>query len=197
MSPRTLSAGIILSLFLGILLLWLSPEDRTLGSLLKLVYLHGALINTGIILFTAAGLISVFSLLRNRAYFSLLFAIEKTAIIFWVAATITGNVTSILAWGGLFWGEPRFNATVIISLASISIYLISTAAAPPKAAPLLGAALAVAVWVLMVNAGRIMHPDNPFATSGLPIKTFFVAITMLFFLSSVLIVRLISKKDSQ
>ncbi len=31
----------------------------------------------------------------------LLFAIEKTAIIFWVATIIIGDMTSVFAWGGI------------------------------------------------------------------------------------------------
>jgi len=50
--------------------------------------------------------------------FKLLFAIEKTAVIYWAAATIIGDLTSVVAWGGINPGEPRFAATIIISLAS-------------------------------------------------------------------------------
>ena len=195
MNQKTISSGIVFFLFLGILLLWLSPDDKSLGSLLKLVYLHGALINTGLILFTAAGIVSLLSFFRNSAGFSLLFAIEKTAIFFWVTATIIGDATSQLAWGGLFWGEPRFNATIIISLMAVSIYFISTAAANPKVISLLGIGLAVAVWVLMLNARRVMHPDNPFGVSEPSIKFFFAAITLVFLIAAILIVRLIDKKE--
>ncbi len=100
--------------------------------MLKLVYLHGALINTGLFLFSYLGLLSLMSFFRKSPDFSLLFSIEKTAIIFWVAATIAGNITSQLAWGGIFWGEPRLQATVLISLISISIYFISSASENAK-----------------------------------------------------------------
>ncbi|MCX9012760.1 MAG: hypothetical protein OIN66_16785 [Candidatus Methanoperedens sp.] len=195
MNRKTVSFGVIFSLLLGILLLWLSPDDRSLGSLLKLVYLHGALINTGLILFTAAGIVSLLSLFRNNAGFFLLFAIEKTAISFWIAATIIGDVTSQLAWGGLFWGEPRFSATIIISLMAVSIYFISTATGNPKVISLLGTGLAVAVWVLMISARKVMHPDNPFGVSEPSIKFFFGAITIVFLIAAILIVRLIYKKE--
>ncbi|VVB91945.1 Uncharacterised protein [uncultured archaeon] len=195
MTTKRLLTGIILALLIGILLLWLSPDDKSLGSLLKLVYLHGALINTGLILFTAAGIVSLLSFFRNSSGFSLLFAIEKTAIFFWVAATIIGDATSQLAWGGLFWGEPRFNVTIIISLMAVSIYFISTAIGNPKVISLLGTGLAVAVWVLILNARRVMHPDNPFGASEPSIKFFFAAITLVFLIAAILIVRLIDKKE--
>ncbi len=188
LNPKKLPTGVILSLLIGILLIWLSPADKKLGSMLKLIYLHGALIYTGLFLFSAVGLLGIISLFRNSSDFSLLFAIEKTAIIFWIAATIAGNVTSILTWGGIFWGEPRLQATILISLVSISIYFISSASENPKMISFLGSGLALSVWVLMTGAGRIMHPDNPFSVSESSIKFFFIVITLAFLTASILTV---------
>lgn len=164
--------------------------------MLKLIYLHGALIDTGLFLFSAAGLVSLMSLFRNSSGFSLLFAIERTAIVFWVAATIAGNITSQLAWGGIFWGEPRLQATILISLISISIYFISSASENPKIISFLGIGLALSVWGLMIRAGRIMHPDNPFSVSESSIRFFFIAITLVFLIASILTVRWITKKET-
>ena len=195
MNPKKLPAGVIISLIVGILLVLLSPEDKELGSVLKLIYLHGALIDTGLLLFTAVGLVSLMSLFRKGSGFSLLFAIEKTAIMFWVAATIAGNITSKLAWGGFLWGEPRLQATIIISLISISIYLISSASENPKTISFLGIGLALSVWGLMIRAGRIMHPDNPFSVSESTFRIFFSVITLVFLITSIQIIRWINKKS--
>lgn len=94
---------IALSILLAILLIMLAPEDKTLGSMQKLIYLHGALIVTGLFLFSTAGLIALISLFRSSSTLSFLFAFEKTAIIFWVAATIVGDVASQLVWGGILF----------------------------------------------------------------------------------------------
>jgi hypothetical protein len=194
-NPKRLPAGVILSLIVGIVLVLLAPEDKELGPVLKLIYLHGALIGVGFFLFTGVGLVSLISLFRKSSDFSLLFAIEKTAIVFWVAATIAGNIASQLAWGGIFWGEPRLQATIIISLISISIYFISSASENPKTISFLGIGLALSVWGLMIQAGRIIHPDNPFSDSESSIKFFFVIITFVFLISSILTARWISKKE--
>jgi hypothetical protein len=119
MNPKKLPASIIISLAAGILLILLSPVDKELGSVLKLIYFHGALIAAGLFLFTGEGIVSLISLFRKSSDFSLLFAIEKTAVVFWVAATIAGNIASQLAWDGIFWSEPQLQATIIISLISL------------------------------------------------------------------------------
>jgi hypothetical protein len=195
MKTNKLPPYIILFLLIGIILIWLSPEDKVLGPVLKLVYLHGAFINIGLFLFTAAGLVSLISVFRKSSDFSLLFAVEKTAIVFWVAATVAGNITSWLAWGGIFWGEPRLQATIIISLLAISIYLISSASENPKTIFFLGTGLALSVWILIIRAGRIMHPDNPFSVSESSIRFYFIIITLVFLLSSILTVIWINKKE--
>ena len=137
MNPKKLLASVILSFIVGILLVLLAPEDKELGSVLKSVYLHGALIGVGFFLFTGVGLVSLISVFRKSSDFSLLFAIEKTAIVFWVAATIAGNIASQLAWGGIFWREPTLQDTIIISLISTSIYFISSASENPRTIPFL------------------------------------------------------------
>lgn len=196
MNQKKLPAGIIVSLIIGILLVLLSPVDKELGSVLKLIYFHGALIVAGLFLFTGAGLVSLISLFRKSSDFSLLFAIEKTAVVFWAAATIAGNIASQLAWGGILWSEPRLQATIIISFISLSIYLISSATENLRTISFLGIGLTLSVWFLMIRAARIMHPDNPFSVSESSIRFFFILITLVFLISSILVVRWISKKEN-
>lgn len=194
--PKTVPVALIFTLFIGSLLIILSPEDKELGSILKLIYLHGALVISGLSLFAAAGLVSMISLFKNGMKFKTLFAIEKTAIIFWVAATIIGDLTSLFAWGGINPGEPRFTATIIISLVSLGVYFISTSIDDRKIISLLGIGLAVSVWGIMGSAGRILHPDNPFGASEPSIKTFFFLISLVFLIASVLTVRWIKKMET-
>lgn len=196
MNLKTYPAGIILSLFVGIILIILSPDDKVLGSVSKLIYLHGALINSGLFLFICLGIVSLITLFRkNPTDLSLLFSIEKTAIIFWVAAAISGNIASRIAWGGIFWEEPRLQATILVSLLSLSIYFISSASENPKVASFLGIMLSLSVWIFMIGAGRIMHPDNPFGASGSSFRFFFALITFVFLVTSILTVRWIARKN--
>ncbi len=194
--PAKVPLTLILILLTGFLLILLSPEDKELGAVLKLIYLHGALITAGLSLFTAAGIVSIISLFRSRINFRLLFAIEKTAIIFWVAATIIGDLTSVLAWGGINPGEPRFATTIVISLLSVGVYFISTSTGNPKIISVLGIGLALSVWALMGSAGKILHPDNPFGASEPSIRIFFFMITLVFLAASVLTVRWMKKMET-
>ncbi len=194
--PAKVPVALILILLTGFVLILLSPEDKELGAVLKLIYLHGALITAGLSLFTAAGIVGIISLFRSRMNFRLLFAIEKTAIIFWVAATIIGDLTSVLAWGGINPGEPRFATTIVISLLSVSVYFISTATENRKIISVLGIGLALSVWALTGSAGKILHPDNPFGASEPSIRIFSFMITLAFLAASVLTVRWMKKMET-
>lgn len=189
-------AALTLTLFIGLLLLLIAPEEKELGAIMKLIYLHGALITSGLSLFTAAGIVSIILLFKRRINFRLLFAIEKAALIFWIAATIIGILTSVLAWGGIFPGEPRFATSIIITLVSAGAYFVSTAIDNPKIISFLGIGLSLSVWALMGSAGKILHPDNPFGASEPSIRIFFFMITLVFLTASVLTVRWINKKET-
>ena len=194
MTKEKSPAGIILFLFIGLLLILLSPEDKESGMLLKLVFLHSALITAGLSLFTAGGIVGLISLLRKVSGFTLLFAIEKTAVIFWVAASIIGGIISLLAWGEVFLDAPRLIAAVIVSLLSAGIYFISTASKNPRIISFLVIGLGLSVWTLIMNTGKIIHPDNPFGASGPAIKFYFIIITLAFLMLSIQVVRWMKKQ---
>ena len=185
---RRYSLKIILCILAIVFLIAVAPNDKQLGSILKIIYLHGAVTITGVLLFCAVGVVSLFSFFREeRSSILLLFALEKTAIIFWFASFVLGSISSKLAWGGILWSEPRFKATIIILLISVGVYFISTAI--NGMATYLGPGLCVSVWVLLLNARRVLHPENPFLASENLIQFFFIIITGIFLVISVLMVR--------
>lgn len=186
----------LLTIFIGIMLIYFSPVDSQLGPVLKLVYLHGALIFTGLFLFMALGFVSVASFLRN-SFTNLLIDVEKTAIIFWLSAAIVGNIASELAWGGIFWNEPRLKVIIIISFISLSIYFLSTASGNDKVKSILGIALSMIVFLLTLGAGKIMHPDNPFSASDPSIRFFFGMITLISLIISIQVIHRFSEKRKQ
>jgi hypothetical protein len=193
MNPKKLPVSLIVTLLIGIVLIYFSPLDSQLGPVLKLVYLHGALIFTGLFLFAALGFVSIASIFRNSLR-DLLLDIERTALVFWLSAAIVGNIASELAWGGIYWNEPRLKVIIIISLISLSIYFISTAYDNYKIRSILGIALSSLVFLLIQGAGKIMHPDNPFGASESSIWFFFGIITLVSLIISIQMVHWLSEK---
>lgn len=163
------------------LLLWLSPEDRTLGVRTRLVYLHGALIVASLLLYgTAAAAALVFLLGRNERAF-------RVATGTWVAATAvnavsfpTGLYAARVIWGGLPWDEPRFltnAAMLLVSLLVVGVVLLS---ANRRGVAILYASAAGLFAVMIRQTGRILHPVNPIGRSdSWAIKLSFLALLLL------------------
>jgi hypothetical protein len=196
MNPKECRLSLIVTLFIGIVLIWFSPSDSQLGTVLKLVYLHGALIFTSLFLFASVGFVGIASLFRNSLK-DLLLDIERTALVFWLSAAIVGNIASELTWGGIYWNEPRLKVIIIISLISLSVYFLSTASGNDKIKSVLGIALSSLVFLLILSAGKIMHPVNPFGASDSSIKFFFGIITFVSLIISVQMVHLLSEKRKE
>src|SRR5574341_1428138 len=80
-------------------LLWLSPAERTLGQVVKLVYLHGALVRTATLLFAISLPVNVGALIVGRgAWLVWGKALVWTAVIVWLAHALFSIVTTYATW---------------------------------------------------------------------------------------------------
>lgn len=190
-------ALVALGLLAGAALLWLSPEDRTLGIRTKLVYLHGALIVASLLLYAAAAALALVFLWRRDD------RLFRAATGTWLMAVATNGVsfpTGLYAakviWGGFFWSEPRIMANagmLVISLLVAGVALISAnrrgvAATYAVAATLFG--------LIIRQAGRVMHPVNPIGSSdSWAIKLSFLALLLLILALTLEAVRSLSQPE--
>jgi hypothetical protein len=173
----TVSLALVLAL--GVLLV-LSPAEATLGSVVKVVYLHGAMerISTYAYLLAAAG--GVLELVtRQAALVRWTQSLSETAIAFWLGQIIISLPAQLLAWGGLMWDEPRVVGAFWILVLTALVYVVARWIAEP--AWLAFAAVANGVIVLIVLRGGInlLHPLNPIiASESVSIKLFYFAIVV-------------------
>lgn len=189
-SPAVLVRGFTFLLGCVVLLLWLAPAEKSLGTGMRAVYLHVGLIWTGIAGFVVAGLLGLLILWRDDA------RLERWAqTVGWVATAFfaTGFLSSMLAsainWGGVFLAEPRnLSALLVISVALI----VQIGGSWPIGSRLKGA-LRVALVVIFVwsnlTTPLVLHPDNPIGTStSSAIQLSFLGIFLLFSLAAALAV---------
>ena len=142
----------------------------------------------------SVGFVGIASIFRNSLK-DLLLDIEITALVFWLSAAIVGNIASELAWGGIYWNEPRLKIIIIISLISLSVYFLSTAYGNDKLKSILGIALSSIVFLLIVSAEKIIHPVNPFGASDSSIRFFFGIITLVSLVISIQTVHWLSDRS--
>ena len=181
-SRRAWLIGALLGLLaLEALLFWLSPAEQTLGQVVKLVYLHGALIRVNLIGFVIAGLLGALWLILRRAELvRWLVSLQRTLVGAWLVYTASSIIVTYMAWGvAIAWGEPRVMATIRVTIAVVAIFLVTEIARLPALTAVGNAMLALVALLATQSAGVIRHPIDPIGgSSSVAIKVFYAGIVI-------------------
>ena len=161
---------------LVLLAVWLvlAPAEARLGQVVKLVYVHGALVWTGLLTFDLAGLLGIVALLlhwvtrrRATAWYRGTWAAGVAALIVWVIYAISAMLVTGLTWGQwIAWGEPRVRATGMILLAAVAAAVVVRLVDQKDFTAMVNVALGVAPWLVVSRVEAIRHPVNPIGGSG-------------------------------
>jgi hypothetical protein len=106
----------VLLLFVVALFTVLGPAEKTLGSNVRVVYLHGAWVWAALAAFLAAGLVGLVGLLTRRVslhYWSR--ALGRTGLFFWITYLPLSMWAMQSNWNGLFLAEPRWRLAIIFA----------------------------------------------------------------------------------
>jgi hypothetical protein len=112
-----------------LLLLWLAltPAEERLGGLIRLVFVHGALVWVGLITFSVAGVLGLLALVvRRRCLYQGADSAGLAALVVWVAYVVSAMIVTGLTWGQLIaWNEPRVRATALILMAAVVLFIVA------------------------------------------------------------------------
>jgi hypothetical protein len=172
------SAGLLLALLIWIVL---APSEARLGHLIKLVYVHGALVWVGLLTFSLAGILGLLALvLRRPIWHRGTQAAGTAALIVWVAYAISSMAVTALAWGQVVaWNEPRVRASGLLLLAALILALVVRLVRHPDFTALVNLLMGVLPWLVVRQAGVIRHPVDPIGGSGsTAIQGFYVLIVL-------------------
>lgn len=173
-----LAAGLIV-----LLLVWvaLSPSETRLGNLVKLVYVHGALVWVGLITFSVAGGLGLVALLARRpVWYRATQAAGTAAIVVWIVYSLTAMVVTALAWGQVIaWNEPRVQATGLILVAALLLAAVTRLVDHPDFTAVVNLLMGLVPWIVVSQADAIRHPVDPIGGSGsTAIQTFYLLIEL-------------------
>lgn len=162
-----LTSAVLVSLFLlSLLLLSYSPLERSLGSGIKIVYLHVALIWTGMAGLLAAGIAGLVLLIWPRpATRSWLRVISWAAFGFFATGAVVSLIAEIVNWGAIFWHEPRTASVLQVLAVAVIVQVASSWPLGARAHGLLHLALAGFMLWSTGRADLILHPENPIGAS--------------------------------
>ncbi|MGE5603223.1 MAG: hypothetical protein ACM30E_09235 [Nitrososphaerales archaeon] len=165
-SRRFVALGLV-CLVLAATILLLMPLEKTLGQVIKIVYLHGALSRAGMIGLVGAGITGVLFLVTRRPSLAAWTrGLLLSGWVFWVAHFIVSMPATRLTWGPwIAWGEPRVTMTLQLMAAGLVVLLISWLVKDDRFTAAAAALLALAVAWLAFATGVIRHPLDPIGSS--------------------------------
>jgi hypothetical protein len=160
----------------------LGPEEQSLGTNVRIVYLHGAWVLTAeaALGFSAfAGLLGI--LFRRERLHQWSVALGRSGLFFWVTYLPLSVWAMQANWNGLFLSEPRFRIAVIFAISGVLLQIGLTLLAKPVFSSLFNVLFFVALRIALSQAGYVMHPPpSPIFDSGiLALQLFFIGITFL------------------
>ena len=169
------------------LLALFGPEEQSLGSNVRIVYLHGAWVLAAELAFVGAGVAGLVALIMKRdAFHHWSAALGRTGIFFWVTYLPLSLWAMQTNWNGLFLSEPRFRLALIFAvtgvLLQVGLWLINTNWITSVA----NIIYIVVLRVIFSTASNVMHPPpSPIFNSGnFTIIGFFLALIMLTLLAA-------------
>lgn len=167
---------------LSTVLLLLIPAEQTLGNIIKVIFLHGALVEVGLVVFAAAGLMGLASLVwRTEAPDRWSLALQKTGVIVWIVYALSSMVSTKLAWGQwIAWDEPRVRASALVLGFSILCLLFVLWVNNRFFTALTNVAVAGVSWYLVKGASILRHPFDPIgASSSERYRLYFIVLIVL------------------
>ncbi len=186
-------AGSLLGLAaMSIILVLIVPPEQTLGHIIKVVFVHGALVQTGLFTFAAAGILGIAYLLTQReSAYNWCCATQKTGVVVWSVYILSSVVVTYLAWGiPVAWNEPRVRISAIIWAACLAFWLLGRLAQSQIFTAIFNLALAIAAWGLVKSVGILRHPFDPIGSSDSPVfKIMYAALGFIMLLMAVQITR--------
>lgn len=184
--PRLLAA--LTTLAVIALVSTFGPPERSLGSSVRIVYLHGAWVWASLGGFLAAALTGAAGLVllcfnRQTGLLRWSRALGRTGLLFWITYLPISIWAMQANWNGLFLAEPRWRLAVAFAAGGL---LLQAGVSLMEALPWAGVGNLLYFLVLfftLVNTPNVMHPPAPILHSDAGrIQLFFgllVALTLL------------------
>ena len=145
------------------------PEEQSLGSNVRIVYLHGAWVLAAEVAFAAAALVGLLALaMRRERLHQWSAALGRTGIVFWLTYLPLSLWAMEANWNGLFLAEPRFRLAltfaIVGTLMQVGLWLMNM----NWLTSLANLVFFVALRVVFSTASNVMHPPpSPIFNSGL------------------------------
>jgi len=168
------------------------PQEKSLGSNVRIVYLHGAWVlaaETAFIAAALAGLLGLF--LRKDIFHTWSAALGRTGIAFWLTYLPLSLIAMQANWNGLFLAEPRFRLAIIFAVTGVLLQLGLWILNTSWLTSLANILYITTLRATFVTAQNVMHPPpSPIFNSGLwNVIIFFIMLNFLAWIAGYFLTR--------
>ena len=154
------------------------PPEKSLGSNVRVVYLHGAWVWASMAAFIAAAGFGLAGLLTHRVNFHHWSrALGRTGIIFWITYLPISIWAMQTNWNGLFLAEPRWRLAVIFAVGGLALQIGVSLLENPVWASAVNVIFLLVLLLALRSTDQVMHPASPiFSSQAWRIQLFFTAL---------------------
>lgn len=164
----------------------LGPAEATLGTNVRVVYLHGAWVWAALAGFIAAGLVGLIALVTKQiALHRWSRALGRTGLFFWITYLPISLWAMQTNWNGLFLAEPRWRVAAVFAIGGLLLQIGLTLIENPAWASGFNLAYVVALFAVLQATENVMHPPAPVVDSeARRIQLFFLGLNILTLLAA-------------
>jgi hypothetical protein len=176
----------IITLLAIIVVTALGPAEKSLGTNVRVVYLHGAWVWAAMITILAAAVVGLAGLIARHnslQYWSR--ALGRTGLVFWVTYLPLSLWAMQTNWNGLFLAEPRWRVAMVFAVGGLVLQIGITLLENPAWAAALNLAYALILMYVLQTTDQVMHPGSPIFGSGAwRIQIYFIVLLVLTLLAA-------------
>ena len=178
---RAPEVGFLIMLGAILALTALGPAEKSLGSNVRIVYLHGAWVWAALAGFlAAAGLRLAGLILRKAPLHRWSRALGRTGLFFWITYLPVSVWAMQANWNGLFLAEPRWRLALIFAISGLLAQLGVSLLEDPAWASGTNLVFMAALLIALQNMPNVMHPSAPILHSeAWRIQLYFAALLAL------------------
>jgi hypothetical protein len=164
----------------------LGPPEKTLGTNVRVVYLHGVWVWASLITLLAAGAVGLAALLtRREALHRWSRALGRAGLFFWISYLPISMWAMQTNWNGLFLAEPRWRMAIIFALGGLALQIGVTLVENPAWASAGNLMYILAMLFALANTENVMHPPAPILHSDARgIQVYFAGLLLLTLLAA-------------
>ena len=171
---------LVFILIAQLIVLWISPEERTLGVGIKPVYLHVSLTWTGMLLLAVSGFLGFgVAISTDEKMASWLKSIYTVGFGIFGAGFLVSLYASVVNWGGVPFREPRVITALNIFVVAAVVWVLTRWIPRKRLNGLLSIVPVVFMVMTVKSSTTVLHPDNPVQSSPNGIKYAFYGMFML------------------